>query len=173
MSLWIRSRLCSWLSALARPMAKRKNRFISIGPWIRRLSGSPPGFSRTSTFWSLCWDRERGRTAHAGSSSFLNKYSCSNFLRLSGAGRVEAVASRRTDGASARLGRPRDRMNSSSSRSGSRTYSESSTVFVPRVYTASVDSRLLSHKPDSPSNIETASHSRLDILGDSKNGLHR
>ena len=55
-------------------------------------------------------------------------------LRLSGAGRVEAGASRRTGGASTWFRCwPRYRMNSSSFRRGSSTYFESSTMTVPHV----------------------------------------
>ena len=132
MSLWIRPRLCNRLSAVARPTAKRKNCVISIGPWMSRSRGSPPGFSSTSIVCPLSWERARGRTAHDRSSSALNEYSCSMLLRLSGAGRVETGASRRTDGASTWFRCwPRYRMNSSSFRRGSSTYPESSTMIVP------------------------------------------
>src|SRR6516225_2785183 len=97
---------------------------------MSRLRGSPPGSSSTSTLCSLYKDKMMGRTAHVGSSSFLNEYSCSIFLRVSSAGRNETGASRRTDGAPACFEWPRYRMNSSSLRRGSSAYPESSTLFV-------------------------------------------
>src|SRR3981081_3726721 len=98
---------------------------------MSRSRGSPPGFSSTSVICPLSWERARGRTAHDRSSSALNEYSCSILLRLSGAGRVETGARRRTDGASTWFGGwPRDKGNSSSFRRGSSTYSESSTMIV-------------------------------------------
>ncbi len=129
-SLWIRPRSCKWPSAVASSTATRRNCVISMGPWMSRSRGSPPGFSSTSIVWPLCRESASGRTAHDPSSAVLIEYSCSIRLRLSGAGRVEAGASSRTDGGVASwLGwRPRLRMNASSVRRGSRTYWESSTV---------------------------------------------
>ena len=57
-----------------------------------------------------------------------SEYSCSIFLRLSGRGCIEAGVSRRTEDGSAALERARYRMNSSSSRRHSRTYSDISTM---------------------------------------------
>jgi hypothetical protein len=67
-------------------------------PGRNRSRVSPPGSSSTSVSCPLCWEMARGRTAHAESSSSRKTYSCSIFLRVSSAGRVEAGASRRTDG---------------------------------------------------------------------------
>jgi len=57
-----------------------------------------------------------------------SEYSCSIFLRLSGRGCVEAGARRRAEGGSAALVRVRNRMNSSSLRRHSRTYSDIPTM---------------------------------------------
>src|SRR4029077_20089361 len=79
-----------------------------------------------------CSERARGRTAQAGSSSFLNEDSYSTFFMVFNAGRIRAGASRRTDGEPGCFeGAPRYRTNSSSLRRASRTYFESSTMIVP------------------------------------------
>ena len=90
--------LLGQVSAVAIPIAKRRNRVISIGPGRNRSRVSPPGSSSTSVICPRCSERARGRTAQAGSRSSLNEYSCSIFLRVCGAGRIEAGASRRIDG---------------------------------------------------------------------------
>jgi hypothetical protein len=124
-SRWISSSLCSPPSAVARPTAKRKNCVVSRGPGRRRSRVSPPGSSSTRVVCRCCWERARGRTAQAGSNSSFSEYSCSIFLRLSSAGRVEAGASKITD-----EGLSRYKRNSSSLRRSSRTSAESSTMTV-------------------------------------------
>ena len=98
MSLWISPFLSNPRSAVAIPTAKRRERVNSIGPGRNRSRVSPPGSSSTSVICPRCWERARGRTAQAESSSSLNEYSCSIFLMVAGAGRIEAGASRRMDG---------------------------------------------------------------------------
>src|ERR1700740_3547009 len=108
---------------------------------MRRLRGSPPGSSSTSTVRSLCQDKARGRIAHAASMSLLNEYSCSIFLTVSGAGRMETGASKRMDGATPSFGfllRPRYRVNSSSLRKGAKAYSVSSTTLLLRLHTIAI-----------------------------------
>src|SRR5216683_5529812 len=105
---------------------------------MKRLRGSPPGSSSTSTVRSLCRDNARGRTAHVASSSLLSEYSCSIFLTVSGAGRVEIGASKRMDEGPTSFGIlcwPRYRMNSSSLRRASSAYSPSSTTCLLRFHT--------------------------------------
>src|ERR1700761_1047220 len=96
---------------------------------MRRWRNSPPGSSSTSAFFPLHSDRAKGRTAHLVSKSWQSEYSCSIFLRLSNRGCIEAGVSRRTEGTSAALARARYRMNSSSSRRHSRTYSDISNAW--------------------------------------------
>src|SRR5215469_3504488 len=94
---------------------------------MRRWRGSPPGSSSTRAVFWLYWDKPRGQTAHAVSSSLFNAYSWFIFSRVSRRGRFTADVNNRTDDASACLSRPRYRMNSSSSRRSRTAYSEKST----------------------------------------------
>jgi hypothetical protein len=110
----VSERLAS-LSAVARRIAKRKNRVSSTGPGSDRSRVSPPGSSSTSVGHPDCSRRSMGRTAQAESKSSLNEYSCFNFCMTSTAGRFEAGTRRRTIGESGWFGcSPRERTNSSS-----------------------------------------------------------
>src|SRR5215813_3349562 len=128
---------------------------------MRQLGGSPPGFSSTGTLCSLYGEKASGITAHVASSSARNEYSCSIFLRLSSSGRVETGASR-TGAASDCLERPSYRRNSPSSRRGSNTYFDSSTMLVLSLHrTALLVLSSPSRGVSDPADCAGASHASL------------
>src|ERR1700730_12686433 len=137
---------------------------ISIGPGRNRSRVSPPGSSSTSVICPRCSERTRDRTAQAESSSSLNEYSCCIFLRVSGAGCIEAGASRRIDGKPEWFDcAPRYRTISSSVRRASSTYCERSTMIVLQLPSAlSVDNR--DYSRDRPRTLQNDSLLRRSIL---------
>jgi hypothetical protein len=154
MSLWIRPCWWSLPSAAARPTAKRKNRFNSIGSPRSRSSGSPPGSSSISIGRPSRRARVRGRAAQSESSSARRAYSCSSRSKIPGTGCSETGATTRMADRSLSPW-PRSRTNSSSSRSVSNRYLESSittpipvglfalTAFARRHYTLGLAYRTL------------------------------
>src|SRR5208283_5108801 len=124
-SLWIRPCRASLPSAAARPTPKRRNRLNSIGCPRSRSSGSPPGSSSMSIVRPSERARVRGRAAQSEASSSRRAYSCSSRSKIAGTGCSETGTTTRMPDRSLSPW-PRCRTNSSSSRSVSKIYLESS-----------------------------------------------